>query len=229
MFPNNKAWISVVDITPFFAVLSPNTPTAQIEQQVILAQTLDVKNELPKELIEDINNAILANPQQYRTNRTYVEGDKVFYNGVYYIALDAIAVNEAPPSADWGDYELMNFYNVYVKRWLAGCTMKRYMPYLGLHGTQWGLEQFQQEGFGQVSDKRRAELLNSIAGQTSAYENEMINYLNDVNWTLDGVVYERETLCKQVKNKLPFSIIGAGVKNRKYYFDENNRRIIWEQ
>jgi hypothetical protein len=97
MFPNNKAWISVVDITPFFAVLSPNTPTAQIEQQVILAQTLDVKNELPKELIEDINNAILANPQQYRTNRTYVEGDKVFYNGVYYIALDAIAVNEAPP------------------------------------------------------------------------------------------------------------------------------------
>ncbi len=63
MFPNNKAWISVVDITPFFAVLSPNTPTAQIEQQVILAQTLDVKNELPKELIEDINNAILANPQ----------------------------------------------------------------------------------------------------------------------------------------------------------------------
>ena len=229
MFPNNKAWITVTDIIPFFAVLSPNTPTAQIEQQVILAQTLDVKNGLPKALVTALNTAILANPQQYRTNKTYVEGDKVFYNAVYYIALDAISVNEAPPSADWANYELMNFYNVFVKRWLAGLTMKRYMPYLGLHGTQWGLEQFNQEGFGQVSDKRRAELLNSIAGQTSAYESEMINYLNDVNWTLDGVTYERDTLCKQVQSKLPFTVIGAGARNQRRFYDENNNRVIWEE
>jgi len=65
MFPNNKAWITVPDIIPFFAVLSPNTPTAQIEQQVILAQTLDVKNGLPKALVTALNTAILANPQQY--------------------------------------------------------------------------------------------------------------------------------------------------------------------
>lgn len=229
MFPNNKAWISVVDIIPFFAVLSENTPVKQIDAKVRLAQRLDLPNALPQTLITAINTAILANPQQYRTNKTYSLGDKVFYNAAYYIALDAISVNDAPPSDNWEDYELMNFYNTYVKPFLSGLTMKRYMPYLGLHATQWGVEQFNQEGFGTVSDKRRAELLNSIAGETSAYESEMINYLNDVNWTLDGVVYERDNLCKKVQSKLPFTAIGAGARNQRRYFDENNRPIIWEE
>jgi hypothetical protein len=220
---NYTSWIGVVDIVPFFAVLSPNSPKEQVEQEVRTAQMLDLPVVFSAELIAALDTAIKANVQQYRSNKTYSDGDKVFYNNAYYIANDAIVAGDAPPSANWDNYELMNFFFNYVKPYLAALTMVRYMPYLGLHGTQWGIEQYNQEGFGQVSDKRRAELLNSIQGKCNAYENLMMVFANDENWTFDGVSYKVNTPCETRKKKLSFTVLGAGNRNKINYNDEFDR------
>lgn len=165
-------WISVSDIYPIFAVLSPNTPKLQIEQCVNDAELFDLPNILCESLITDIDTELQLSPP----------------------------FDTRP--------ELYSFYTLFVVNYLAGLTMSRYSPYLGIHATQWGMEQYNQEGFGQVTDKRRAEILNAIKSKTNAFEYKLTEYLKSVDNTLDGVVYSCNNPCKPQKHRLSFSIIG---------------------
>jgi hypothetical protein len=110
--------------------------------------------------------------------------------------------------------ELDEFFKMVVLPYISACTMVRYSPFLGLHATQWGLEQYVQEGFGAVTDKRRAELLNSFEGKKNVFEIKMLKYLSDHKYTFDGVVYKSNVKCGAKKNTLSFSIIGA---NKRCY------------
>jgi hypothetical protein len=207
---NNQdfAWIAVPDVTPLFA-LSPNTDAVEFRRYVIDAQQIDLFNLIDSTLYNAIDLAVKANPPQWK-QKSYNAGEKVFYNNAYYIA--NTTTTDTPPSSDWDSYELMNFWYLYVKKWLAGAAMVRYAPYLGLHLTQWGLEQYNQEGFGQVTDKRRAEILNSIKGKTSVFQTKMFDALSDANNTFDGVTYVN-TNCRTKRKKLPFTALGAGKYN----------------
>lgn len=207
---NDFAWISVEDIVPLFA-LSPNSPQTEIKLHVVKAQVFDLKEIIDINLYNAINEAVKANVQQWKANRTYLAGDKVFYDNAYYTA--NTTTTEKPPHADYDNYELMNFFYNYVKKWLAGATIVRYSPFLGLHLSQWGLEQYNQEGFGTVSDKRRGEIINSFKSETESYKSLMFQALDEANYTFDGVVYSRKT-CGAKSSKLPFTILGAGNKNQ---------------
>lgn len=209
---NNQdfAWIAVPDVTPLFT-LSPNTIADEFKRCVIDGQQIDLYNLIDSDLYNAIDTAVKANPAQWK-QKSYNAGEKVFYNNAYYIANNT--TTNAPPSSDWDSYELMNFYYLYVKKWLAGAAMVRYAPYLGLHLTQWGLEQYNQEGFGQVSDKRRAEIVNAIKSKTSVFQTKMFDALSTANNTFDGVVYGN-TSCKSKRKRLPFAALGAGKFNNQ--------------
>ena len=202
---NDFAWISVPDVLPDYNI-SPNTPVDQFKTYVIQAQKFDFKNLVSDSLYSAINTAIAANVAQYRTGRTYATGDKVFYLNNYYTALQS--TTEVPlGSTEWEAYELMNFVHHYVKKWLAGESVCRYLPFLGVNATQWGLEQYRQDSFEPVSDKRRGEILNYYRGITDVYFTKMSNALKDAEYTFDGVVYTGNA-CISTKRKLSFTING---------------------
>ena len=110
--------------------------------------------------------------------------------------------------------ELQAFYNDFIKKLLAGLAICRYTPFIGLHVTQWGLERYGQEGMAAVSDKNRAELLNSFKGKTSAFETLALVALKQANSTFDGVKYSCGCECKPNRKRLPFSVVGAGNRNK---------------
>lgn len=150
------------------------------------------------------------NIKQWSASKTYAIDDKVYYNNNYYIAIDS-STNEAPPDAKWDLFELMNFWHHYVKKFLIASAVKNYFPYLGMHATQWGLEQYNQEGFGQVTDKARAQLLNSVTSDCGRYLTKLKTYGKSVDWTFDGVKYECSNECELVNKRrgISFRIIGA--------------------
>jgi hypothetical protein len=203
MINNDFAWIGLTDITPILP-LSPNTDEKEIKVYVLKAQEIDFANMVSENLFNAINEAVKGNIQQFKQGRTYQQDAKVFYNNAYYIAVEETTTNPEDPEF-WTDYELMNFFYLYVKKWLATATVVRYLPFLGLHATQWGLEQYSQEGFGQVTDKRRGEMLNSYVSEASVYLSKMANELKRVNYTFDGVVYAQP--CNKIQRKNPFTII----------------------
>ena len=118
--------------------------------------------------------------------------------------------------------ELMDLFNMVIKPYLSGCTMQRYLPYMGLNATQWTFEEYKQEGFTPVTDKRRAEIVNSIEGTKNTYQVKLLKYLQDAKYTFDGVVYPSKG-CKQTKPRLSFSIIGATEINKRHY--NRNERL----
>jgi|694.fasta_scaffold02665_25 hypothetical protein len=207
MINNLFAWIGIMDITPILA-LSPNTDESDLKLHVIDAQEIELQNLIQIELYQAINEAVKANYSQFKNGRTYEEGAKVFYNSAYYIALEQTTTS--PEDAEfWTSYELMDFYYNFVKKWLATATVVRYLPFHGLHVTQFGLEEYTQEGFGQVSDKRRAEMLQNFKGKSDVYRTRMLNELDRVKSTFDGVKYEVE-LCRARKKRNQFTVLGIG-------------------
>ena len=207
---NDYAFISLTDITPIYGIISPNTASSQITPQILKAQETDLEAGLCANLVDAIEVQLKLNIKQWSASKTYAIGEKVFYDNNYYIAT-AISTNEAPPTAKWELHELMNFWHHYVKKFLISATVKNYFPYLGMHATQWGLEQYNQEGFGQVTDKARAQLLNAVTSDCGRYLTKIKTYGKSVNWTFDGIKYECSNECEVVNTKrgLNFRIIGA--------------------
>lgn len=121
--------------------------------------------------------------------------------------------------------ELNELFNMVIKPFLSGCTMQRYLPYMGLNATQWAFEEYTQEGFKPITDKRRAEIVNSIEGTKNTYQVKLLKYLQDAKYTFDGVVYPSKG-CKQTKPRLSFTVIGAGNTNRLHndrYYNHGER------
>jgi hypothetical protein len=213
---NRLAWVSVPDLCELFP-LSPNTNTREVELCALDAQEFDLPNYLTESLIDLIAENVVEKIQQWKS-KSYNTGEKVFLKGTYYIALTTTTDNPEN-SNEWEVFEAMTFYYDYIKKYLCGKTMERYAPYVGLHMTQWGLEQYSQDSFSQVSDKRRSELLNQIKGKTNVYLYKMQKALKDVDYILDGVSYKPE--CTK-KERMSFSVIGA--TNKLNYRGENNYR-----
>lgn len=122
--------------------------------------------------------------------------------------------------------ELNELFNMVIKPFLSGCTMQRYLPYMGLNATQWAFEEYTQEGFKPITDKRRAEIVNSIEGTKNTYQVKILKYLQDAKYTFDGVVYPSKE-CKQTKPRLSFTVIGAGNINRNDNYNYNKHERLY--
>lgn len=201
---NEFAFLGVEDLIPIIAI-SPNTDFNRVRPHIIEAQILDLVSIFGETFYSDLKVKVKANYKQYQQGKTYSINDIVFYEEAYYKAL--ASTSSTPNSTDWQVNELLTFYHLYVKIFLACATVTKYLPFMDLHQTQWGLEQYNQEGFGQVSDKRRAELVNNIKSKMEVYKTRMLNYFEKVDGTFDGVKYE--VTCSANKNRrLSFTIIG---------------------
>ncbi len=122
--------------------------------------------------------------------------------------------------------ELNDFFNIVVKPFISACSFHRYFPYAGINTTQWTVEEYGQEGFKPISDKRRAEMTNSIEGLKNTFQVKLLKYLQDAKYTFDGVVYKGKN-CAQTKPKLSFSVIGAGNVNRNDNYNYNKRERLY--
>jgi len=211
--PNNTTlWISLSDVVEMFNI-SPNTEPKYVNTHIQYAQDFDFKAVFALPFYTAINDSFKAYKGVWITTANYVVGDIILDGGVYYKAI-ANNVGSQPPSANWQTCELLNFFNQYIKDWLSGVTMVRYMPYYGTHATQWGFEQYGQEGFQAVSDKRLAEILNAVKSTKNAFESTMIIAFNEAKGTFDGVKYELVS-CGKTTNRQGFSIIGVNKFDRR--------------
>jgi hypothetical protein len=207
---NDYPFITIVDINTQYGFVSAHTFPSIINPFIIDTQESDLEANLCANLVDAIEVQLKLNIKQWSATKTYAIGDKVFFDNSYYIAT-SVSTNEAPPTNKWELFELMNFWHHYVKKFLISATVKNYFPFLGSNATQFGLEQYNQEGFQPVSDKTRAQILNAITSHSGRYLTKIKTYGKSVNWTFDGVKYECSNECEVVNTKrgLNFRIIGA--------------------
>lgn len=110
--------------------------------------------------------------------------------------------------------QLKAFYDDFFKSVVSGFVVSRYMPFIGLHATQWGLDEYAADGSQRSSDKRRSELTNSVQADTQGFINLAEIELKRVSYTFDSVNYGG-CISGKTGQRAKFTVIGAGTQNRK--------------
>lgn len=190
---SNFKWLTVYDIKGVFKI-SENIPEADIEAAVSDAYNFDMLTTLPDSMFDDIKSILEINPIQWSSNKSYVVGNKVFFDGVYYNCL--VNNTDSEPSAsntDWEVIELMQFWLNYVKPFFISKAYSRFFLWHGANVTQYGTTEVIGEERQSISAQKKAELMADIDGKCDIYLGRLTKYFKNVNQTFDGTLYELDT------------------------------------
>lgn len=180
-------WLNIQDISNLFKI-TENTPQKEVDRAVNDAYDMDIIPVLSDTLMAAIKDILEGNVKQWNRLTTYVTGDKVFYNGVYYSAVTG-STGEAPANAKWEEIELMTFWGEYVKKYFAACVYYRLMLWQGVNVTQYGVVNVTEETSQQISDKQRGDIMADIRGKRDIYLARLNKKFSDVGGEFDGVTY----------------------------------------
>lgn len=114
----------------------------------------------------------------------YAVDDVVIYNGVYYIAIDSVAANEAPPQNDkWKFAPKFNlecvdqFWCTFLAEYLSLCVVVSKLPEIRTQITAEGTIQKVGEHFAPASDKAYEHLYASFLGRKDDVFANMVRFV----------------------------------------------------
>lgn len=100
--------------------------------------------------------------------------------------------------------ELQAFFNNYVKGFLVCKAHARLLLWQGNNVTQFGLVTNREDTSQQITDKQRAELIQSSEHKANVYLAQMTKAMKDANYTFDSVSYEYAACAEKPKVKPKF-------------------------
>jgi hypothetical protein len=183
--------INKTDIKKYYP-FTDNIADANINPHIRDAEDIDLVPLFSDSLITAIQAATIPAVLSWNRNTTYAIGNVVLWQDAYYKAT-AISTNSEPPSGNWEDCELLNYWNEYIKPLMCAYTIKRFTLWTGANYTQFGIRQNNDETSTEVSGQRRAELLADLNNKVNYYQMKALKRLASVRNTLDGVVYSLDS------------------------------------
>lgn len=100
--------------------------------------------------------------------------------------------------------ELQAFFDNYVKGFLVCKAHARLLLWQGNNVTQFGLVTNREDTSAQITDKQRAELIQSSEHKANVYLAQMTKAMKDANYTFDSVSYEYAACAEKPKVKPKF-------------------------
>jgi len=221
----NFKWLSVEDFKGRFKI-TENIPTKDLDIAINDSFDFDVLTTLPDEMLNDIKDVLLINPIQWKASKAYVVGDKVNYDGVYYVALEnSTGSLPASDNADWQEIALMSFWTDYVKPFFMCCAYYRFLLWHGANITQYGSRQNTEDTSQELTDKRKGELLADISGKKDIFLARLTKAFKDAANTFDGVTYQYDSTDTKELNQ-GVRIWGQNGKRKRICNDKNNSQWL---
>lgn len=106
-----------------------------------------------------------------------------------------------------GNDQLKAFYNTYYKLMWVNYAWARLLTKQGQNVTQFGITQIVDRDTIPLDPESTARLVNSFNHDATMLLNRGKEYLESVQYTMDGIVYKNET--EQLKPKRRFKMIGV--------------------
>lgn len=199
---------------PDYAQMTSNIESRFITNAVNDAYNFDTLPVLPDTMLANIVT-YLAAATTWSAVTAYVVGNKVVSGGRYYTCL-INNTNSIPTSsnANWSETELMAFYVDYIKPYIVMSAYSRFLFWHGANVTQFGLRQNNEETSVEVSDKRRAELLQDIKAKINIYLSNLNKEFDDVSGVFDGTTYTIDTYDNNEPTRTGAQIWGVGYPNK---------------
>ena len=139
---------------------------------------------------------------------TYVSGNEVKLNDRGYKANQSTSAGQSPLThpAKWDEIEIWSVWRDYVKPYLVWRTFARYLTWAGVSISMAGAVTHRDSVYDQLSDERRARLVNSADADADVIWAKFTKYMDDNAYTIDDVDY-RPTDVRPFKPKTRISAI----------------------
>jgi hypothetical protein len=136
---------------------------------------------------------------EWDEDEAYAINDIVLYDGLYYVALDTILIEQAPPNinADWQSNDLINFWAQLVKPYLVYECYKSFILWHGKHISQGGFRKHVDNTSFEINEAELSYLIGDLKNKISLKKVAMTNYLNACDYTIMGVKYGVNNNVKQ--------------------------------
>lgn len=189
-----------------YVTLSENISDLDVDMFIREADEFDTISVFPTALINAIKANLITKIQQWNKNKSYSENDIVIFN-TYFTAKNDNSDSQ-PPSNDWKDNELMNFYLEYLVPFISYSFYYRFIAYHGAKITQAGIIQTIGDTFQPVTDKHRGEMLGDIKNKINICAAKANKKMNDVRFIFDGIHYPLDSCKKGVKANVKIYALG---------------------
>lgn len=126
---------------------------------------------------------------------TYADGDEVKLNDRGYQANQATSAGQSPLThpAKWDEIEIWDVWRDYIKPYLVYRTFARYLTWAGVSISMAGAVSHKDPVYDQLSDERRARLVNSADASADTAWVKFTKYMSDNSWTIDTVDYRPDS------------------------------------
>ena len=211
---NQFKWLTKEDFGQY-AQMTVNIDERFIDSAVNDALNFDLVPVVSDSMLDAVRAVLEINPIQWSRTKTYIIGNKVFSDGIYYLCLVGNSDSE-PTSAntDWAEIELMTFWTNYIKPYFVMSAYSRFLLWHGANITQFGARQINEDTSTEITDKRRGELLADIKGKVNIYLSRLNKEFARVRGIFDSVTYTIDA-DDNTEPTRGTNIWGVGYPNRK--------------
>jgi hypothetical protein len=201
-----------------YAPFTTNVPDKDLDPHILNAETMELKPILGDALYTAIRQISDTNPNVWNVGTPYVVGNFSYSlsGGVasVYECIQANAGQALTDIAYWTPSPLGSIWYNYILPWAIFETLKKFMVWYGVHVTPSGVQVNGDTTFLPVDGQTRAGMVAEYKNNAQVYKAKFRNYMDDINWTVNTVVYEID--CDDYKpTQSTFSLRGAGKKIRK--------------
>lgn len=196
--------------------LGNNIPNDKVTRCVTNAEVECLRPKLGDDLvaamrvISDTNPALWVNTTAYTTSQHVLRYDDDEIK--LYTALGATTGDDPLTSpSDWELNALGTFWAKYVKPWAVFEAFRKFLLWQGKNVTQYGIRVMFEDTSTQIDGQTLGYLLKDIESSCNVYRNKALRYLDEVEWTIDGTLYEID--CDNYKtnhNTFGIRAIGKG-------------------
>lgn len=182
-------WLNKEDFGKYVQ-LTVNLESRLIDPIINKTYLFDVVPVVSDAMMDAIKAVLDINPIQWSKNTTYVAGDKVFSDSIYYICVTG-NTDSLPTSSNtnWAEIQLMTFWLNYVKPYFILSAYGRFLFWHGANITQFGIRQNNEDSSVEITPERKAELLAETRNEVNIFLSRLNKKFSSVNGVFDGVTY----------------------------------------
>lgn len=201
-----------------FVEFTQNIPDNKINPHINTTQVKLIRPVLGQTLYTAVLAVGDASPVEWAAGTAFsAAGLYAYKDNVMYVSLQATTGDDPATSPlYWSSNPIGTFWLVYVKPWAVFECFAKFLLWHGKNITQFGIRIQTDDTSIQVTGSERADLIDDVNTSAGTYKSLMLNYLCDVEWTIDSVVYTVD--CTDFKDEPSFSIRPGGTK--KTYTDQ---------
>ena len=188
-----------------------NIPASQVDPHILNAEYQDIVPKIGDQMYNALRFIYDTNPADWSSLTNYFTNDYVIVqNGTSKQLYKALAnnnnVNPINAPATWQLSELGTFFLNYLKPFGVFACYKEFLIFHGINITQFGLRVAEETTSFAVDGNTRAAMLDNARSRMNAYQAKMQNYLCDVDWTFDGIIYDIDCKVYKKHNNSQFKI-----------------------